>query len=85
MGKQFQEIAKLKIKLRVEKIGRVGLQAENQSIRDVLHAMERSLVEHENYIAELQEKNIYQNAQYVRVLDEVEGNMEAWKTQCLAR
>ena len=47
--------------------------------------MEQSLVEHKNYIAELQEKNIYQNAQYVRVLDEVEGNMEAWKTQCLAR
>ena len=47
--------------------------------------MERFLVEHKNYIAELQEENIYQNAQYVRVLDEVEGGMEAWKVQCLAR
>ena len=47
--------------------------------------MEQSLVEHKNYIAELQEKNIYQNAQYVKVLGEVEGDMEAWKTQCLAR
>ena len=47
--------------------------------------MERSLVEHKNYIAELQEENIYQNAHYVRVLSEVEGDMEAWKTQCLAR
>ena len=32
MGKQFLEIAKLKIKLRAEKIGRAELQAENQSI-----------------------------------------------------
>ena len=40
VGKQSQEIAKLKIKLRVEKIGRVGLQAENQSIQDALHVME---------------------------------------------
>ena len=46
----------LKIKLRAEKIGRAELQAENQSIRDALHAMEQSLVEHENYIVELQEE-----------------------------
>ena len=85
MGKQSQEIAELKIKLIAEKIGRSELQAENQSIRDALHAMERSLVEHKNYIAELQEENIYQNAQYVRVLGEVEGDREAWRTQCLAR
>ena len=53
MGKQSQEIAKLKIKLRAEKIGRAELRAENQSIRDALRAMEQSLVEHENYIVEL--------------------------------
>ena len=59
MGKQSQEIAELKIKLRAEKIGRAELQAENQSIRDVIHTMEQSLVEHENYIVEFQEENAY--------------------------
>ena len=53
MGKQSQEIAKIKIKLKAEKIGRAELQAENQWIQDALHAMEQSLVEHKNYIAEL--------------------------------
>ena len=59
MGKQSQEIAELKIQLRAEKIGRAELRAENQSIRDAFHAMEQSLVEHENYIAELWEENAY--------------------------
>ena len=59
MGKQSQEIAELKIKLRAEKIGRVELRAENQSIRNAFHAMEQSLVEHENYIIEFQEENAY--------------------------
>ena len=59
MGKQSQKIAELKIKLRVEKIGWAELRAENQSIWDALHAMEQSLVEHENYIVELREKNAY--------------------------
>ena len=57
MGKQSQEIAKLKNKLRVEKIGRAELRVENQSIRDALCTMEQSLVEHENYIVELREEN----------------------------
>ena len=48
MEKQFQEIAKLKIKLRAEKIGQAELRAKNQSIRDALRTMEQSLVEHEN-------------------------------------
>ena len=59
MEKQSQEIAELKIKLRAEKIGRAELRAENQSIRDAFHAMEQSLVEHENYIVELREENAY--------------------------
>ena len=59
MGKHSQEIAKLKIKLRAERIGRAELQAENQSILDALRAMEQSLIEHENYIAELQSDNAY--------------------------
>ena len=52
-GKQSQDIAELKIKLRAEKIGRAELRAENQSIWDAFCAMEQSLVEHENYIVEL--------------------------------
>ena len=82
---QFRENTKLKIKLRVEKIGRAELRAENQSIRDALHPMEQSLIEHENYIVELREENAYQNVMYERALIEVEGDREAWKAQCLAR
>ena len=41
--------------------------------------MEQSLVEHKNYIAELREKNIYQNMQHERVLDEVERDKEVWE------
>ena len=59
MGKQSQEIAELKIKLRAKKIGQAELRAKNQSIRDALRAMEQSLVEHEIYIVELREENAY--------------------------
>ena len=52
-GKESQEIVKLRFELKAEKIGRVELRAENQSIRDAFHAMEQSLVEHGNYIIEL--------------------------------
>ena len=85
MGEQSQEIAELKIQLRAKKIGRVELRAKNQSIRDALRAMEQSLVEHENYIVELQRENAYQNVMYERALVEVEGDREAWKAQCLVR
>ena len=77
MGKQSQEIVELKIKLRAENIGRAELRAENQSIRDALHVMEQSLVEHENYITELREENAYQNVMYERALIEVKGDREA--------
>ena len=53
MGKQSQEIAELKIKLRTKKMGRAELRAKNQSIWDALRVMEQSLVEHENYIIKL--------------------------------
>ena len=79
MGKQSQEIAELKIKLRAEKIGRAELRAKNQSIRDALHAMEQSLLVHENYIIELREENAYQNVMYERAFIKVEGDREAWK------
>ena len=78
-GRQSQEITELKLKLRVEKIGRAKLQAENQVIRNALCKMEQSLVEHKNYIIELREKNIYQNVQNERVLGEVERDKEAWE------
>ena len=84
-GRQSQEIIELKLKLRAEKIGRAKLQAENQSIRNALHAMEQSLEEHKNYIIELREENAYQNVQYERALGEVESDKEAWKAQCLVR
>ena len=83
--RQSQEIMELKLKLRAEKIGRAELQAENQAIRNALREMKQSLIEHKNYIAELQEENIYQNVQHERVLGEVERDMGAWRAQCLAR
>ena len=52
-GKQSQEITKLKLKLRAEKIGRAELQTENQAIWNALREMEQFLVEHKNYISEL--------------------------------
>ena len=55
------------------------MQAENQSILDALRAMEQSLVEHENFIAELQKENAYQNVMHERAFVEVEGDKEAWK------
>ena len=51
--RQSQEITKLKLKLRAEKIGRAELQAKNQAIRNALREMEQSLVEQKNYISEL--------------------------------
>ena len=66
-------------------ISRAELQAKNQSILDALHTMEQSLVEHENFIIELQGENTYQNVMHERALVEAEGDREAWKTQCLAR
>ena len=47
--------------------------------------MEQSLVEHENYIVELQRENTYQNVMYERAFTEVQRDREAWKAQCLAR
>ena len=47
--------------------------------------MKQSLVEHENFIIELQRENAYQNMMHERALTEAEGDREAWKAQCLAR
>ena len=51
-----QEIAKLKFKLRVERIERTKLQAENQSVQNAFKALEQSLEEHKDYIVELREE-----------------------------
>ena len=85
MGKHSQENAKLKIKLRAERISRAELKVENQLVLDALRIMKQSLVEHENFIIELQMENAYQNVMHERALAEVEGDREAWKAQCLAR
>ena len=79
MGKHSQENAELKIKLRVEGISRAELQTENQLILDALHTMKQSLVEHENFIVELQKENAYQIVMHERPLSEVEGDRKAWK------
>ena len=84
-GKQSQEITELKFELRAKKIRRAKLQAENQSIRNALHELEQSLVEHKNYIIELREENTYQSVQYEKTFGEVERDKEAWEAQCLAR
>ena len=47
--------------------------------------MKQSLVEHENFIVELQRESEYQNVMHERAIAEAEGDREAWKTQCLAR
>ena len=59
-GKQSQEIMKLKFKFRAEKIERVKLRAENQSIQNALRAMEQSLIEHKGYIVKPQNDSIKQ-------------------------
>ena len=51
---QSREITKLQFKLRAEKIERVKLQAENQSVWNAIRAMEQSLRENKDYIVELQ-------------------------------
>ena len=77
MGKHSQKNAKLKIKLRAERISRAKLQAKNQSILDVLRAMKQSLVEHQNFIVKLQRESAYQNVMHERALAEAEGDREA--------
>ena len=76
-GKHSQEIAELKIKLRAERIGQAELQVENQSILDAFRAIKQSLVEHKNFIVELQKESAYQNVMHERALAKAEGDREA--------
>ena len=49
----FQEITKLKFKLKAERIEQVELRVENQVVRNVIRSLEQSLEEHKDYIIEL--------------------------------
>ena len=68
-----QEIAELKFKLKVKRIERAELQAENWSVRNAIRALEQSLKEHNDYIVELQEDSVRQIVEYDRAL------AEAWR------
>ena len=68
-----QEITELKFKLRVERIKRAQLQAENQAVWNAIRALEQSLKEHKDYIIELQEDSVRQIVEFDRAL------VEAWR------
>ena len=52
-NERSQEVAELKFKLKAKRIERAELQAENQSVRNAIKALEQSLEEHKDYIVEL--------------------------------
>ena len=68
-----QEIAKLKFKLRAERIEQAELRAKNQAVRNAIRALEQSLEEHKDYIIGLQEDSIRRTVEFDRAL------AEAWK------
>ena len=80
-----QEITELKFKLRVERIERAELRAENQAVRNAIRALEQSLEEHKDYIIELQEDSVRQTIEFDRALAEEWRDREDWRAQCLAR
>ena len=53
-----QEVAKLKFKLKAERIEQAELQVENQSVQNTIRALEQSLEEHKDYIMELWEDSV---------------------------
>ena len=84
-NEQSREITELKFKLKVEKIERAELRAENQSVRNTIRAIEQSLREHKDYIVKLQEDYVRQTVEYDRALAEAWRNREDWRAQWLAR
>ena len=70
---QSRKITEIKFKLRVEKIERAELRAENQSVQNAIWAMEQSPREHKDYIVELQEDSVRQTVEYDKAL------AEAWR------
>ena len=71
-----QEITKLKFKLRVERIERTKLRAENQAVRNAIRALDQSLEEHKDYIIELQEDSVRQTKEFDRALAEARRDRE---------
>ena len=67
---QSREIIELEFKLRAEKIK----QTKNQSVRNVIQAMEQSLIEHKDYIVELREDSVRQIVEYDRALAKAWGD-----------
>ena len=63
-----QEVTELKFKLKAERIERAELQAEYQSVRNAIRALEQSLEEHKDYIVELREDSVRQTVEYDRAL-----------------
>ena len=83
--KRSQEITELKFKLRVERIEREELRAENQAVRNAIRALEQSLEEHKDYIIELQEDSVRRTVEFDRALIEAWRDRDDWRAQCLAR
>ena len=75
-GKQSQEIAGLKFKLRVKKIEQVEL---SQSIQNTIQSMEQSLKEHMDYIILLREQDVSKTVEYERVLGSYAETMKIGK------
>ena len=81
-GKQSQEIAGLKFKLREKKIEQAELK---QSFQNTIQSMEQSLKEHMDYIILLREEDVSKTIEYKRLLRELGRDNEDWKAQCMAR
>ena len=81
-GKQSQEIAGLKFKLRAKKIEQAEL---SQSFQNTIQSMEQSLKEHKDYIILLREQDVSKIVEYERLLSELGKDNEDWKAQCMVR
>ena len=80
-----QKVVELKFKLKVERIEWAELQAENQSVRNAIRALEQSLEKNKDYIIELREDSVRKTVDYDRALAEAWRDREDWRAQCLAR
>ena len=81
-GKQSQEIAGLKFKLRAKKIEQAELK---QSFQNTFQSMEESLKEHRDYIILLRKEDVSKTIAYERLLRELGRDNEDWKVQYMAR
>ena len=76
IGKQSQEIAGLKFKMRAKKIEQAELK---QSFQNTIQSMEQSLKEHQDYIILLQEEDVSKTVEYERLLGELGRDNEDWR------